>query len=76
MRLDYTLYALAVLLLILATVFFVVKIEGIEAEGRDLLVITAAVLGVLSIGLGYYQRPKTEAQACQLASIVPQIMNL
>jgi hypothetical protein len=44
---------------------FVVVIEGLESEGRNLWIISAAVLGILSIGLGYYQRPKTKAQACQ-----------
>jgi predicted flap endonuclease-1-like 5' DNA nuclease len=31
------------------------------------------VLGFLSIGLGYSQRPKTEAQACQPAVTSPEV---
>ena len=72
MRLDYTLYALAALLLIITIVPFVVTIEGVESEARSLWVVTTVVLGLLSIGLGYSQRPKTKAQACQPAAPTPQ----
>jgi predicted flap endonuclease-1-like 5' DNA nuclease len=72
MRLDYTLYALAALLLIITVLPFVVTIEGVESEARSLWVVTTVVLGLLSIGLGYSQRPKTEAQACQPAAPIPQ----
>ena len=67
MRLDYTLYILAALLLIITVIPFVVTIEGVESDTRSLWVVTTVVLGLLSIGLGYSQRPKTEAQACQPA---------
>ena len=67
MRLDYTLYVLAALLLIITVIPFVVTIEGVESDTRSLWVVTTVVLGLLSIGLGYTQRPKTEAQACQPA---------
>jgi predicted flap endonuclease-1-like 5' DNA nuclease len=43
----------------------------VEAE-RNLWVVTTVVLGILSIGLGYSQRPKTEAQARQPAVAIPQ----
>jgi predicted flap endonuclease-1-like 5' DNA nuclease len=72
MRLDYTLYVLAALLLIITVVPFVVTIEGVESETRSLWVVTTVVLGLLSVGLGYSQRPKTEAQACQPAVQIPQ----
>jgi predicted flap endonuclease-1-like 5' DNA nuclease len=72
MRLDYTLYVLAALLLIATVVPFVVTVEGVESDTRSLWVITTVVLGLLSIGLGYSQRPKTEAQACQSAVTTPQ----
>jgi predicted flap endonuclease-1-like 5' DNA nuclease len=65
MRLDYTLYILAALLLVITVIPFVVTIEGVESDTRSLWVVTTVVLGLLSIGLGYSQRPKTEAQACQ-----------
>src|SRR4030042_1073979 len=71
MRLDYTLYVLAALLLIITVVPFVITIE----EGaKSLWVVTTVVLGLLSIGLGYSQRPKTRAQACQPAVAIPQAM--
>jgi len=72
MRLDYTLYVLAALLLIITVVPFVVTIEGVESDTRNLWVVTTVVLGLLSIGLGYSQRPKTKAQACQPAASIPQ----
>ena len=65
MRLDYTLYVLAALLLIITVIPFVITIEGVKSDTRSLWVVTTVVLGLLSIGLGYTQRPKTEAQACQ-----------
>jgi hypothetical protein len=67
MRLDYTLYILAAILLVMTVIPFVVTIEGVESDTRSLWVVTTVVLGVLSIGLGYTQRPKTEAQACRPA---------
>ncbi len=65
MRLDYTLYILAALLLIVAIVPIVAPIGVETTESRSIWVIASVVLGLLSIGLGYSQRPKTEAQACQ-----------
>jgi predicted flap endonuclease-1-like 5' DNA nuclease len=68
MRLDYTLYILAALLFLITAVS---SIMLVEAE-RNLWVVTTVVLGILSIGLGYSQRPKTEAQARQPAVAIPQ----
>ena len=65
MRLDYTLYILAVL-------FFLITAVAILAETESLWVVTAVVLGILSVGLGYYQRPKAKAEACQPAVPLPQ----
>jgi hypothetical protein len=65
LRLDYMLYILAVLLLIITVVPFVFTIEGVTQEMRILWAAITVVLGILSIGIGYSQRPKTEAQACQ-----------
>jgi predicted flap endonuclease-1-like 5' DNA nuclease len=72
MRLDYTLYALAALLLIITILPFVVTIEGVESDTRNLWMVATIILGLLSIGLGYSQRPKTEAQACQPAKATCQ----
>ena len=64
LRLDYMLYILAVLLLIMTIVPFVFTIEGVTQETRILWAAITIVVGILSIGIGYSQRPKTEAQAC------------
>ncbi|MEJ5327845.1 MAG: helix-hairpin-helix domain-containing protein [Candidatus Bathyarchaeia archaeon] len=65
MRLDYTLYVLGALVLVVTVVPFVITIEGMASDARNLWVISTVVLGLLSIGVGYSQRPKTAAQACQ-----------
>jgi predicted flap endonuclease-1-like 5' DNA nuclease len=70
MRLDYTLYVLAALLFFITIVSLVTPLIA-EAE-RNLWVVTTVVLGILSIGLGYSQRPKTEAQTRQPAVAIPQ----
>ncbi len=70
MRLDYTLYVLAALLFLITILSLVTPLIA-EAE-RNLWVVTTVVLGLLSVGLGYSQRPKTEVQACQPAVQIPQ----
>jgi predicted flap endonuclease-1-like 5' DNA nuclease len=72
MRLDYTLYILAAILLIITVVPFVAPIGVETTETRSIWVVASVVLGLLSIGLGYTQRPRTEAQACQPATPPPQ----
>jgi hypothetical protein len=55
MRLDYALYAVAVILFILT---------GVGAYmAESLWVVTTAVLGLVFIGIGYWQRPHEEAIA-------------
>jgi len=61
MLLDYILHMIATLLSIIIVVPFVMAIESVDLGAKSLWVVTAAVLGLLSIGLGYSQRPKTEA---------------
>ena len=72
MRLDYTLYVLAAILLIITVVPFVAPIGVETTETKSLWVVATVVLGLFSIGLGYSQRPKTRAQACQPAMPTPQ----
>jgi predicted flap endonuclease-1-like 5' DNA nuclease len=72
MRLDYTLYALAAILFIITVVPFVAPIAGENPETQSVWVVASVVLGLLSLGLGYTQRPKTEAQACQPAIAATQ----
>ena len=63
MRLDYALYGLAIVLFALSTAFFMLIPEG---EGKLVYVIPTAILGVLSIGAGFAQRPKP------VSVVVPQ----
>jgi predicted flap endonuclease-1-like 5' DNA nuclease len=72
MRLDYTLYVLAALILITTAVPFIAPIGVETTEIKSLWVVVTVVLGIVSIGLGYTQRPKTAAQACQPAVEMPQ----
>ena len=74
MRLDYTLYLLGTLLLIMTVVPFFAPIGVETTETQSLWVISTVVLGLLSFGLGYTQRPKTKAQACQPAVTSTQEM--
>ena len=74
MRLDYTLYVLAAILFIITVVPFVAPIVGETPEAQSVWVVASVVLGLLSLGLGYTQRPKTEAQACQPAMTTTQEM--
>lgn len=69
MRLDYTMYTLSVLLLIISILPFIVQIEGVDDNAKVIWVTTSAVLGLLSFGLGYSQKPKTQAQACENEAI-------
>lgn len=72
MRLDYTLYVLAAILFIITVVPFVAPIARENLETQSVWVVASVVLGLLSLGLGYTQRPKTEAQACQPAIAATQ----
>jgi len=54
MRSDFALYIVAAFFLILTAISAILIVE---AE-RSLWMVTTAVLGLLSVGLGYYQRPK------------------
>ena len=62
MRLDYIMYALAVVFFIVTAVSLVLVAEQVQ---QSLWVVTTVVLGLFSIGLGYTQRPKTKATASQ-----------
>ena len=69
MRLDKTLYVLAIIFFLITIVSFALLME----PERNLWVVTTAVLGLLSIGLGYYERPKAKMAAVETpAPAVPQ----
>jgi predicted flap endonuclease-1-like 5' DNA nuclease len=67
MRLDITLYSLAV-------VFFVITIaSAVLLAGTDqtLWILTSGLLGILSLSLGFIQRPRTTAQINQPPTAIP-----
>ncbi len=61
MRLDKTLYVLAIIFFLITIASFALLKESV----RDLWVITTAVLGLLAVGLGYYERPKAKMIAVE-----------
>ncbi len=69
MRLDYTLYALAVVFFVITVVSFVALVD---TQTRSLSVVATVVLGLLSIGLGYNLRPKIRAPPSSTATPVAQ----
>src|SRR3989304_4388986 len=62
MRLDYIMYALAVVFFIVTAVSLVLVAEQVQ---QSVWVVTTVVLGLFSIGLGYTQRPKSKATISQ-----------
>ncbi len=56
MRSDYALYMVAVIFFILTGIVLAYQIEL-----KELWVVTTAILGLLFIGLGYTQKPRTQA---------------
>lgn len=69
MRSDYTLYVLAVVFFILTAVSFTMVKDQNE---QTIWIGTTVVLGIISIGLGYYERPKAKKVAPQPAVPAPQ----
>jgi predicted flap endonuclease-1-like 5' DNA nuclease len=64
MRLDYTLYVLAVIFFLITVVSSIMLME----TERSLWVVTTVILGIFSVGLGYYVRPKAKTAAHQPAT--------
>ncbi|MEM2816845.1 MAG: hypothetical protein QXY34_06680, partial [Candidatus Bathyarchaeia archaeon] len=58
MRLDYALYAVAIILFIVTGVALAYP----SVEPKELWVVSTAVLGLVFVGLGYLQRPKPQAR--------------
>ena len=70
MRLDYPLYGLAIVLFALTVITFALVSEQ---EGRLTYAVLTAVVGLLSVGSGYFLRPKTTVVApVQTAPPTPQ----
>jgi len=68
MRSDYALYAVAVILFILTGVV------AVYATTQQLWIVTTAVIGLVFIGLGYWQRPHIEAAIQSTSQKPTQIM--
>jgi predicted flap endonuclease-1-like 5' DNA nuclease len=60
MRLDYALYALAAVFFLITAVSFAIVMEQTV---KSLWVVTTVVLGLFSVGLGYYERPNAKTAA-------------
>jgi predicted flap endonuclease-1-like 5' DNA nuclease len=70
MRLDYTLYALAIVIFIITALSAVIVIDQTD---KSIWIITTAVLGILFVIVGYYVRPQVKAAAAsQPAAPMPQ----
>jgi len=60
MRSDYALYAVAAIFFILTGL-----VLAYQSEMKELWTVTTFVLGLLSIGVGYLQRPRPESIGLQ-----------
>ncbi len=63
MRLDYIMYVVAGLFFVVTIISYVAI--SMEMTEHQLWVVSTVVLGLLSIGFGYFQRPKALMQAPQ-----------
>ena len=54
MRSDYALYTVSIIFFILTAISYI----ALQATERAVWIVSTVVLGLLFIGLGYYQRPK------------------
>jgi predicted flap endonuclease-1-like 5' DNA nuclease len=68
LRSDYLLYALAAVFFIITAVSLVMVAEQAQ---KSVWVVTTVVLGLFSLGLGYYQRPKVKSVASEPSVSVP-----
>jgi len=64
MRSDYALYTVAIIFFIITGIVITLDMPNFE---RSVSVVTTVVLGLLFIGLGYYQRPKLKATTSELS---------
>jgi predicted flap endonuclease-1-like 5' DNA nuclease len=67
MRSDYLLYLLAAVFFIITATSLALVIDQMQ---KSLWVVTTVVLGLFSVGLGYYQRPKSTTAASQPAPAI------
>jgi len=66
MRSDYALYTVAIIFFIITGIALALELPQLETS---VSVVATVVLGLLFIGLGYSQRPKTKAMAIEAPSV-------
>lgn len=72
MRLDYALYGLAVVLFVLTGITFALVAE---TDVRNVYAISTALVGIISLGGGYFLRPKaTKVSADETANPPPPVL--
>jgi len=79
MRLDYTLYVLAVVFFILTAVSFFLMTEQIliiEQNWQYIIMISTIALGILCVIVGYCMRPKVKATTVQELppTVIPEVV--
>ena len=72
-RIDYLLYLLAAVFFLGTAVSLVLSMGQMQ---KSMWVVTTVVLGLASIGLGYYQRPKAKKEIVQTVQPSPQSSKL
>lgn len=72
MRLDYVMYIIAGLFFIV-TIVAAVSTYITEMTTRQLWIMSTVVLGLISIGFGYFQRPKAIIQTSQPNATTPKV---
>ena len=68
MRSDYLLYMLAAVFFMITAVSLALVIDQMQ---KSLWVVTTVVLGLFSVGLGYYQRSKSTTEAQSAPATIP-----
>ncbi len=68
MRSDYLLYILAAVFFMITAVSLALVMDQMQ---KSLWVVTTVVLGLFSVGLGYYQRQKPTTEAKSTPAIIP-----
>jgi len=68
MRSDYALYVVAIIFFVITVISFALELAEFE---RNLWVVTTAILGLLFIGLGYSQRPKSQMTVIETPLAAP-----
>ena len=68
MRSDYLLYMLAAVFFMITAVSLALVMDQMQ---KSLWVVTTVVLGLFSVGLGYYQRSKPTTETQSVPAIIP-----